>query len=79
MHKDRYDNTSNDELQEMAVTFNHMIELLEGNYEKQKQFTSNASHELRTPITIIESYANLLKFRDIGIYRFYSRVYQVEC
>ncbi|KMK75215.1 sensor histidine kinase [Alkalihalobacillus pseudalcaliphilus] len=56
-------NTSNDELQEMAVTFNHMIELLEGNYEKQKQFTSNASHELRTPITIIESYANLLKRR----------------
>ncbi len=56
---------SQDELYEMGNTFNRMIELLENNYDKQKQFVSNASHELRTPLTIIESYASLLKRRGL--------------
>ena len=56
---------SKDELYQMGETFNHMIELLETNYEKQQQFVSNASHELKTPITIIESYASLLKRRGL--------------
>lgn len=56
---------SQDELYEMGITFNRMIELLENNYDKQKQFVSNASHELRTPLTIIESYASLLKRRGL--------------
>lgn len=54
---------SKDELYQMGVTFNHMIDLLETNFDKQKQFVSNASHELKTPLTIIESYASLLKRR----------------
>ncbi|MGM7721448.1 sensor histidine kinase [Metabacillus sp. Hm71] len=54
---------SKDELVEMGNTFNHMMDLLETNFEKQEQFVSNASHELKTPLTIIESYADLLKRR----------------
>lgn len=54
---------SKDELVEMGDTFNHMIDLLEANFVKQEQFVSNASHELNTPLTIIESYASLLKRR----------------
>ncbi|KAB2337091.1 HAMP domain-containing histidine kinase [Cytobacillus depressus] len=56
---------SKDELFQMGETFNHMIDLLEANFEKQKQFVSNASHELKTPLTIIESYASLLKRRGL--------------
>ncbi|MEH7177429.1 sensor histidine kinase [Neobacillus vireti] len=56
---------SKDELFQMGETFNHMIELLEVNFEKQQQFASNASHELKTPLTIIESYASLLKRRGL--------------
>jgi signal transduction histidine kinase len=56
---------SKDELVEMGKTFNHMIDLLQANFEKQEQFVSNASHELKTPLTIIESYANLLKRRGM--------------
>lgn len=57
---------SKDELYRMGETFNHMIDLLEINFEKQQQFVSNASHELKTPLTIIESYASLLKRRGMG-------------
>lgn len=56
---------SKDELYQMGHTFNHMIDLLEANFDKQKQFISNASHELKTPLTVIESYASLLKRRGL--------------
>ncbi|OXM14011.1 sensor histidine kinase [Paenibacillus herberti] len=49
-----------DELAEMGETFNSMMDQLESNYDKQKSFVSNASHELKTPLTVIESYASLL-------------------
>lgn len=52
-----------DELSEMSQTFNDMMAQLEQNYRKQEQFVSNASHELKTPLTVIESYARLLKRR----------------
>lgn len=56
---------SKDELYQLGDTFNDMMELLEANYEKQEQFVSNASHELKTPLTVIEAYASLLKRRGI--------------
>ncbi|MGO4540585.1 HAMP domain-containing sensor histidine kinase [Paenibacillus sp. 2TAB19] len=56
---------SRDELVEMGETFNEMIGLLEESFAKQEQFVSNASHELKTPLTIIESYASLLKRRGL--------------
>lgn len=55
------DEKSKDELTDMGRTFNHMIDLLKENYEKQQQFVSDASHELKTPLTVIDSYAQLLK------------------
>ncbi|RST72264.1 HAMP domain-containing histidine kinase [Siminovitchia acidinfaciens] len=55
--------TSNgkDELTEMAMTFNRMITKLEKSYLKQEQFVADASHELKTPLTVISSYVKLLK------------------
>jgi signal transduction histidine kinase len=53
----------NDELAQMERTFNEMMEQLEQNYMKQEQFVSNASHELKTPLTVIESYSRLLTRR----------------
>ncbi|MEY8192304.1 ATP-binding protein [Peribacillus simplex] len=54
-----------DELQKMAVTFNRMMSRLDVNLDKQKQFISDASHEIKTPLTIIKSYADLLRRRRI--------------
>lgn len=51
---------SQDELKDLSVTFNEMLDRLQTSYEKQYQFISDASHELRTPISVIQGYANLL-------------------
>ncbi|HEY4600999.1 MAG TPA: ATP-binding protein [Cerasibacillus sp.] len=56
---------SKDEMYEMGKTFNHMITKLEENFHKQEAFVSDASHELKTPIAIIKSYAQLLKRRGL--------------
>ncbi|WP_342513429.1 HAMP domain-containing histidine kinase [Sporosarcina sp. FSL K6-1522] len=52
-----------DEMTQMGQEFNDMMGQLERNYKKQEQFVSNASHELKTPLTVIESYARLLSRR----------------
>ncbi|WP_432405353.1 sensor histidine kinase [Wukongibacter sp. M2B1] len=49
-----------DELRDLAVTFNQMFDKIQASYEKQNQFVSDASHELRTPISVIQGYINLL-------------------
>lgn len=56
---------SKDELYQMGATFNAMIHQLEKNYDNQEQFIMNASHELKTPLTVIESYSDLLKRRGL--------------
>jgi signal transduction histidine kinase len=41
-----------DELKELANTFDGLLGRLEGAFESQRRFVANASHELRTPITL---------------------------
>jgi signal transduction histidine kinase len=53
-------NGADDELKDLADTFNSMIERLEKDFEKQRRFVSDASHELRTPISVIHGHVNLL-------------------
>ena len=41
-----------DELKELADTFDEMLERLDRSFESQRKFVANASHELRTPLAI---------------------------
>ncbi len=43
----------NDELGRLASTFNEMIAKLEKSFRQVKRFTADASHELKTPLTIL--------------------------
>jgi two-component system, OmpR family, sensor histidine kinase ArlS len=59
--KERIDVTGpDDELRRLGDTFNKMIDGLQDAFGRQVQFVSDASHELRTPIAVIQGYANLL-------------------
>lgn len=42
-----------DELHQLAGSFNDMLERLDKAFETERQFTSDASHELRTPTSVI--------------------------
>lgn len=48
-----------DELHELANSFDNMLEKLEDAFLKEQQFTSDASHELRTPISVISAQCQL--------------------
>jgi signal transduction histidine kinase len=44
-----------DELRELADTFDDMLARLDAAFESQRLFVANASHELRTPLTVIKT------------------------
>ena len=50
-----------DELGELAGTFNDMLESLEAAYRGQERFVADASHELRAPLTAIQANLELLE------------------
>jgi len=49
-----------DELGRLAKTFNEMLESIETAYHAQQRFVSDASHELRAPLTAIQANLELL-------------------
>jgi two-component system, OmpR family, sensor kinase len=50
-----------DELGQLAKTFNEMLESIETAYHAQQRFVSDASHELRAPLTAIQGNLELLR------------------
>ena len=67
----RADVRSYDEIGDLAISFNAMAEsieqkvsTLEGYAKQQKDFVANFSHELKTPMTSIIGYADMLRSQD---------------
>lgn len=53
------------EIRELAINFNDLVERLQEKIESEKEFTTNLSHELRTPVMAISGYISLLKRRRV--------------
>lgn len=48
------------ELQGLEDAINKLLDRMRESYRQQARFVSDASHELRTPISVIQGYANML-------------------
>ena len=46
---------ADDEVAELAETFDAMLDRISGAFETQKRFVANASHELRTPLAVMRT------------------------
>jgi heavy metal sensor kinase len=55
---------ANDELHRLAVTFNDLLERLESGVADMTRFTADAAHELRTPVTLVRTTAEVALGRD---------------
>lgn len=49
-----------DELSYLSETFNDMLDSIEDQFVREKQFSSDAAHELRTPISVILSHCEYM-------------------
>jgi signal transduction histidine kinase len=72
---------SRDELGRLAATFNELLSRLSGAFQIQQQFMADASHELRTPISVVRTTAGVMlskEHRDEAEYRAAVGIIEVQ-
>ena len=62
--KKRVEPHGQDEIAELAESFNYMADKLENVDQNRREFVSNASHELKTPLTSIKILTESLLYQD---------------
>ncbi|MEV0893714.1 HAMP domain-containing sensor histidine kinase [Promicromonospora sp. NPDC050262] len=69
-----------DELRRLADTFDMMLARLERSFEEQRRFTANASHELRTPNTVVKALLEVAQADPAGrdVDRLLSRLHETN-
>lgn len=53
-------NGNDDEIDQLSKTFNELFQKLKRDFDRERQFSSDVSHELNTPLTVISGQTNLL-------------------
>ncbi|MFC4465291.1 sensor histidine kinase [Streptomyces xiangluensis] len=57
-------NGPDDEVKDLADTFDTMLERLDRSFDSQRRFVANASHELRTPLTLSRALVEMAVHRE---------------
>ncbi len=57
----RFEADTGDEVEQLAHSFNGMLDRLEHAFDRERGFVSDASHELRTPLTVLRGQVELLE------------------
>lgn len=52
---------ANDEIDKVHIVFNSMMDEVQDAFEEQSRFVSDASHELKTPLTALQGHLSMLK------------------
>ena len=61
----RIEVSGNDDLTDLTVTFNSMLDRLDGAFATQRQFLDDVGHELKTRITIVQGHLELMDVTDV--------------
>ena len=67
-----------DELQQLATTFNELLDRLNESFIAQRRFISNASHELSTPLTSISSQLQVTLQRERNTEEYQQVMFSVQ-
>jgi heavy metal sensor kinase len=67
-----------DEIERLARAWNELLERLEASVKRIRQFTADASHELRTPIALIRGTAELALRRERGAEDYRKALAEIE-
>lgn len=59
-NEDEHLHISDKDLMGISVAVNNLMDRMRESYRQQSRFVSDASHELRTPISVIQGYVNML-------------------
>jgi two-component system OmpR family sensor kinase len=54
-----------DQVQHLALTFNEMLDYLDSVFTRQRRFTADASHELRTPVAAMRSMTDVALIHEM--------------
>ena len=68
----------NDEIHQLAETFDRLLQEIEEAFLREKQFTSDVSHELRTPVTVLLAQCDALLQDETLTPQQYSQVQLLE-
>lgn len=66
-----------DEISSLTDSFNSMLERLEEAFERQKRFSSNAAHELKTPVAIIKTGLQTLRMEENPMREDYEETFEI--
>jgi signal transduction histidine kinase len=53
-----------DEISRLVVTFNRLLDRIQGTFEAQKHFLSHVSHEIKNPLTVLTTQAEITLQKD---------------